>query len=62
MKSNEYKLRDIIQLVWTYSGNNNPSIFVLNDETDDSNKAFCPTCIFIDDDGDVIIQIDKTKL
>lgn len=62
MKSSEYKLRDIIKLVWAYSGNNNPNIFVLNDKTDDSDKALTPACIFIDDDGDVIIQVDKEKL
>ena len=62
MKNSEYKLRDIIKLTWAYSGNDNPNIFVLSDKIDDSSKAISPTCIFIDDDGDVIIQINKKEL
>lgn len=57
-----YKLRDLIKLTWAYSGNDNPMIFILNDNTDDSTNAIEPNNVFIDDDGDIIIQVDEKLL
>ncbi len=57
-----YTLEDLKSLVVNYSGNDNPTIFVLDDNCDDSEQAFKPTCIFIDDDGDIIIQVSSIEL
>ena len=56
------KLYDLKQLTKAYSGNENPSVWILNDETDKSENAIKPTCVFIDSDGDIIIQVNKNKL
>lgn len=56
------KLSHLKQLTITYSGNDNPNIFVLTDKNDNSLEAIQPTCVFIDDDGDIIIQVDKKLL
>lgn len=55
-------LHNLKQLSKAYSGNDNPGIFVLTDKHDDSSKAIEPTCVFIDDDGDIIIQVNKNLL
>ena len=66
MKNTRYirgtKLHNLKQLATAYSGNDNPGVFVLTDKHDDSSKAIDPTCVFIDDDGDIIIQVDKELL
>ena len=59
------KLNDIKQLVKAYSGNENPSIWILDENVDQNlteHRAINPTCAFIDDDGDIIIQVDKDLL
>lgn len=60
MKNKNYitRFRDLRQLKEVYSGQENPSIWVLPDNTDDYEQAIKPSCVFIDDDGDIIIQID----
>jgi hypothetical protein len=55
-------LHTLKQLAKAYSGNENPGIFLLSDETDDTDIAFEPTCVFIDDDGDIIIQFNPELL
>lgn len=57
-----YTLEDLKILTSNYSGNDNPMIFILNDDCNDSKQAFEPTCIFIDDDGDIIIQVPSAQL
>ena len=57
-----YKYRDIRQLKEAYSGNENPPLWILPDSTDDSGQAIEPTWIFIDNDGDIIIQVDVMHL
>lgn len=37
-------------------------IFILDDNCNDSEQAFEPTCIFVDDDGDIIIQVSSIQL
>ena len=54
-------LHNFKQLAKAYSGNDNPGVFILSDTTDDSSKAFEPTCVFVDDNGDLIVQVDKKK-
>lgn len=56
------KLHHLKQLAIAYSGNDDPYVFVLTDEHDDSSQAIQPTCVFIDDDGDIIIQVNKELL
>ena len=56
------KLNDLKQLTRAYSGTENPSIWVMDDENDNTENAIVPTCVFIDDDGDIIIQINKKLL
>ena len=56
-----YTLEDLKSLT-SYSGNDNPMIFVLDDNCNDNKQALEPTCIFIDDDGDIIIQVPSSKL
>lgn len=51
-------LHTLKQLSKAYSGNENPGIFLLSDRIDDSSYGFEPSCIFIDDNGDIIIQFD----
>lgn len=55
-------LNDIKSLVKAYSGNENPSVWILTDKDDNTENAIKPTCIFIDKDGDIIIQVNKKKL
>ena len=59
-----YELNDIKELVKAYSGNENPGVFILSDmkTCEDTEEAFSPTNIFIDDEGDIIIQVDKHLL
>ena len=59
-----YKLSDIKTLAKIYSGNNNPGIFLLSDrkQCDKSDEAFEPSNIFIDDDGDIIIQFNEEMI
>lgn len=59
-----YTLDDLKNLASAYSGNDNPSIFLLSDmkRCDQTDEAFCPTNVFIDDNGDIIIQVDEYLL
>lgn len=59
---NTTTLNDLKKLTRAYSGNENPSIWVMNDENDNTEDAIVPSCVFIDDDGDIIIQINKKLL
>jgi len=56
------KLHHLKQLTIAYSGNDDPNVFVLTDKHDNSLKAVQPTCVFIDNDGDIIIQVDEKLL
>lgn len=56
-----YTLEDLKNLA-SNSGNDNPMIFILDDDCNDSEQALEPTCIFVDDDGDIIIQVSSNKL
>ena len=56
-------LHNLKQLTSAYSGNDDPGVFIQPDITDNSKKyGFSPTCVFIDDDGDIIIQFDVKKV
>lgn len=59
-----YTLDDLKSLCKKYSGNDNPSIFILSDMKRDTqtDEAFAPTNVFIDDAGDIIIQVDEHLL
>lgn len=57
-----YTLEDLKNLTSNYSGNDNPMIFVLDDNCNDNKQALEPTCIFVDDDGDIIIQVPSAQL
>lgn len=54
-------LDNLKQLAQAYSGNDNPGIFLTLDNYDDPNYGIEPTCVFVDDDGDIIIQFDIKK-
>ena len=56
-----YTLEDLKEI---REGNENPGIFIISDikTKEQSDEAFCPTNIFVDDVGDIIIQIDEHKL
>jgi len=58
-----YSLEDLKELVKN-SGNNNPNIFIMSDmkTKEQTHEAFPPTNIFIDFEGDIIIQIDEHML
>ncbi len=48
-----------IKAVASQSGNDNPGIFLLSEEDEDTEDAFAPTDIFVDDAGDIIIKFDE---
>ena len=58
-----YTLDDLKSLTEKY-GNKNPNIFLLSDmkTCDDTSEAFAPTNVFIDDNGDIIIQVNEHLL
>ena len=58
-----YTLDDLKSLTEKY-GNKNPNIFLLSDmkTCDGTSEAFAPTNVFIDDNGDIIIQVDEHLL
>lgn len=57
------RVNDIKTLVNKYSGNNNPSIWILDiNDYDSKNHAIPIKNVFIDDDGDVIIQVNKKSI
>ena len=61
LMTNTTTLYDLKQLTKAY-GNENPSVWILDDQTDKSENAIKPTCVFIDNDGDIIIQVNKKIL
>lgn len=54
-----YYLKDIILLTERYGGKTNPSIWVKDDLGHDS---YVPSNIYIDDYGDVIIEVNSDLL
>lgn len=57
-----YRLNDLKELVENYSGNDNPTIWIKDDLEKDTGKSIAPRNIFIDDDGDIIIEVNVELL
>lgn len=58
-----YTLDDLKEIA-RESGNDNPSIFILSDmkTIKNSEEAFAPTSVNVDENGDIIIMVDEYLL
>lgn len=58
-----YTLEDLKEIA-RESGNDNPSIFILSDmkTIKNSEEAFPPTNINVDENGDIVIMVDEYLL
>lgn len=55
----QYWTLDDLRAIALKSGNDNPGIFLLPESNEDTDDAFAPTDIFVDDIGDIIIKFDE---
>lgn len=50
-------LNDLNELAKQYSGNDNPTVWIKDDLVKDNSKCIPPSNVFVDDDGDIIIEV-----
>lgn len=55
------QLKDLTQIL-NHTGNNNPTIWLLEDTKTNESEAFPPSNVFIDNQGDIIIQFNPEMI